>query len=149
MGLRRGIFYAILVMVVCSLAVASGTKPIIGTGSASLRSETISPERANLVRRLEIANRQYQESLEHLVAERTEKLKNALEGIIEAMVKAVELRDPYTAGHQTRVAALAAAIAAEKARNQTQRGSVLSITSPARNGPAAVAITQAKLNVAI
>jgi PAS domain S-box-containing protein/putative nucleotidyltransferase with HDIG domain len=40
-----------------------------------------------------------------------EKLKKALEGIINAMVITVETKDPYTAGHQRRTAELATAIA--------------------------------------
>ncbi|MFC1626232.1 HD-GYP domain-containing protein [Pseudomonadota bacterium] len=40
-------------------------------------------------------------------------LKKALEGTITAISKAVEARDPYTAGHQRRVADLAVAIAGE------------------------------------
>jgi len=42
-----------------------------------------------------------------------EKLKNSLNGIIQAMALAVEMRDPLTAGHQRRVAELACAIARE------------------------------------
>jgi PAS domain S-box-containing protein/putative nucleotidyltransferase with HDIG domain len=42
-----------------------------------------------------------------------EKLRKALEGTIQAMALTVESRDAYTAGHQRRVAGLAAAIAAE------------------------------------
>ena len=42
-----------------------------------------------------------------------EKLRRALEGTIQAMALAVETRDPYTAGHQRRVAELAVAIATE------------------------------------
>jgi putative two-component system response regulator len=41
------------------------------------------------------------------------KLQRAMEGIIQAMSVAVEIRDPYTAGHQQRVAELAAAVAQE------------------------------------
>jgi len=41
------------------------------------------------------------------------KLRRALESTIEAIAATMETRDPYTAGHQRRVAALAAAIAAE------------------------------------
>jgi putative two-component system response regulator len=41
------------------------------------------------------------------------KLKRAMEGIIQAIAVAVEIRDPYTAGHQQRVADLAAAVAEE------------------------------------
>ncbi len=42
-----------------------------------------------------------------------EKLRKAMGGIIHAMVSTVEVRDPYTAGHQQRVANLARAIAQE------------------------------------
>ncbi|MDI6725716.1 MAG: HD-GYP domain-containing protein, partial [Smithellaceae bacterium] len=41
------------------------------------------------------------------------KLRKAMEGVIQAMAMAVETRDPYTAGHQKRVANLARAIAQE------------------------------------
>ena len=40
-----------------------------------------------------------------------EKLRNTLEGTIHAIARVVETRDPYTAGHQARVATLACAIA--------------------------------------
>jgi putative nucleotidyltransferase with HDIG domain len=40
-----------------------------------------------------------------------EKLRRAMEGIVEAISVTVELRDPYTSGHQKRVADLACAIA--------------------------------------
>ena len=40
-------------------------------------------------------------------------LKNTLDGVIKAMGKIVEARDPYTAGHQERVAKLAYSIAGE------------------------------------
>jgi putative nucleotidyltransferase with HDIG domain len=42
-----------------------------------------------------------------------EKLKKALDGTVLAVAKTVEMRDPYTAGHQRQVAQLAAAIAQE------------------------------------
>jgi putative nucleotidyltransferase with HDIG domain len=42
-----------------------------------------------------------------------ESLRNALNTIIQVMVSAVEIRDPYTAGHQIRSADLARAIAKE------------------------------------
>ncbi|MBP8666707.1 MAG: PAS domain S-box protein, partial [Syntrophaceae bacterium] len=45
--------------------------------------------------------------------ETLEKLRQALESTVHAMAMAVEARDPYTAGHQRRVADLACAIAAE------------------------------------
>lgn len=40
-----------------------------------------------------------------------EKFQRAMEGIIQAIATTVEIRDPYTAGHQERVAALSCAIA--------------------------------------
>jgi putative nucleotidyltransferase with HDIG domain len=45
-------------------------------------------------------------------------LKNAFNTIIQVMVTAVETRDPYTAGHQLRVAGLACAIATEVGLDQ-------------------------------
>lgn len=51
--------------------------------------------------------------LEDLVAQRTQKLKASLLDFITAIASTVEMRDPYTAGHQRRVASLAAAIARE------------------------------------
>lgn len=42
-----------------------------------------------------------------------DKFRRAMEGIVQAMSVAVEMRDPYTAGHQQRVADLACAVAAE------------------------------------
>jgi HD-GYP domain-containing protein (c-di-GMP phosphodiesterase class II) len=55
----------------------------------------------------------YRQELEGIVEERTIGLKRALEGIIQTMARTVEARDPYTAGHQERVARLAFAIATE------------------------------------
>jgi PAS domain S-box-containing protein len=52
-----------------------------------------------------IAERELQRSME--------KLGKALEGSIKAIARTVETRDPYTAGHQQRVADLATAIAKE------------------------------------
>jgi len=75
--------------------------------------------------RLEKENLRYQKHLEKLVQERTkelgstnaqlqrslEQLKKSFNGIINAMAITIEKRDPYTAGHQLRVAHLARAIA--------------------------------------
>lgn len=46
------------------------------------------------------------------------KLSRSIEGTIQAVASTVEMRDPYTAGHQRRVAGLAAAIAAELGLNE-------------------------------
>lgn len=64
-------------------------------------------------RRLQEQNRKYQATLEQLVARRTEELRLVLDGFIRAMAVMVESRDPYTAGHQHRVAELARQIARE------------------------------------
>ncbi|MFC2050815.1 PAS domain S-box protein [Chloroflexota bacterium] len=50
-----------------------------------------------------------EEELRHNV----ERFKNAMEGVIQVIASIVEVRDPYTAGHQRRVAELACAIAKE------------------------------------
>ena len=71
-------------------------------------------------RDLEIANRAYRENLELMVAERTEKLEKALDGIVRATAKTVEMRDPYTAGHQKRVAELSSVIAREMGLSENQ-----------------------------
>jgi response regulator RpfG family c-di-GMP phosphodiesterase len=64
-------------------------------------------------RQLEIEHQAYRQTLEERVRKRTAKLQKALEGIVHAMSLTVEKRDLYTAGHQHRVAILAAAIARE------------------------------------
>ena len=51
------------------------------------------------------------DELEQRVEKRTGQLKKATTGAIEAIALTVEMRDPYTSGHQRRVADLAVAIA--------------------------------------
>ncbi len=66
--------------------------------------------------RLEERIREKTLSLEQEVAERkraNEALKQTLNGTVVALARAVEMRDPYTAGHQMRVSELAARIARE------------------------------------
>jgi PAS domain S-box-containing protein/putative nucleotidyltransferase with HDIG domain len=50
---------------------------------------------------------------EEELAETTEKLRKSLAGTLQAMAHTVEIRDPYTAGHEKRVSALARSIAQE------------------------------------
>ena len=64
---------------------------------------------------LERANRSYQRDLEDRVEDRTKALQNSLDGVIKAMAITIEMRDPYTAGHQNRVANLACRIALKMA----------------------------------
>jgi putative two-component system response regulator len=68
--------------------------------------------------RLEAENLRYRERMEELVIDRTaalqereSRLQRVMDGSVEAITTAIEIRDPYTAGHERRVARLAAAIA--------------------------------------
>jgi PAS domain S-box-containing protein/putative nucleotidyltransferase with HDIG domain len=49
------------------------------------------------------------------------KLKNAMEGTINTLALAAEVRDPYTAGHQQRVSLLSVAIANEMGLSEEQK----------------------------
>jgi putative nucleotidyltransferase with HDIG domain len=60
---------------------------------------------------LERENHLYQKELEETVDKRTKSLQNAMQGVIYLLSSVVEVRDPYTAGHQRRVGNLSAAIA--------------------------------------
>jgi len=60
---------------------------------------------------LEKQNQLYQKNLEGIVAKRTEALQASMQSIISLLASVVEVRDPYTAGHQRRVGNLSAAIA--------------------------------------
>jgi len=60
---------------------------------------------------LELWSRIYRESLEQMVAERTAKLQETLDAVIQVVARMVESRDHYTAGHQRRVTELACAMA--------------------------------------
>lgn len=78
-------------------------------------------------RNLEIKNSFHRDNLEKIVMERTIKLretmndlKGALEGIIEAIGYALEIKDRYTAGHQQRVSSLACDIAKEMGLSDDQ-----------------------------
>lgn len=52
-------------------------------------------------------------TIEEHLKESVNKLQKTTEGIIEAMAKTIEIRDPHTAGHERRVGKLAKAIAEE------------------------------------
>lgn len=74
----------------------------------SAREEIIASDKLALLgRELE----EYSDYLEREVHKRTLQVKKTLEGVIEAITVITEMRDPYTAGHQKRVALLACAIA--------------------------------------
>jgi len=78
-------------------------------------------------RDLESANRTYRKDLEQLVHKRTaelqetlDKLRKTMMGIIQGMTLTVEVRDPYTAGHQRRVANLARYIGTDMGLSEDQ-----------------------------
>ena len=83
----------------------------------------------NALRRgeLEIENRRYLQDLEGKVREQTQallttinNLQKSIKGTISLVASTVEIRDPYTAGHQRKVAKLAAEIANEMGLSQHQ-----------------------------
>jgi PAS domain S-box-containing protein/putative nucleotidyltransferase with HDIG domain len=59
-------------------------------------------------------------SAERELRESWEKLNEALKGTIQAMALTIEIRDPYTAGHQRRVSKLSCAIAQELGMSEFQ-----------------------------
>lgn len=59
---------------------------------------------------LEADNRRYQKDLEETIVRRTGELQKNMQGVIYLLSSVVEVRDPYTAGHQRRVGNLAVAI---------------------------------------
>ena len=65
----------------------------------------------NQKKRLQEENSAYQQHLETMVSERTKALEKTAQSTIMIMNSMMELRDPYTAGHQLQVGNLAAAIA--------------------------------------
>ena len=63
--------------------------------------------------RLERENVEQKQNLERLVEERTEKMRQAMLNTAYAAAAMLDLRDPYTAGHQKRVGNLASTIGRE------------------------------------
>lgn len=60
-----------------------------------------------------IRTREKKKTVEEKLKESQERLQRTIEVTIQALSTTIEMRDPYTAGHQRRVAALAVAIAQE------------------------------------
>lgn len=64
-------------------------------------------------KRLEQENKEQKENLKRLVDERTKKLRQAMLNTAYAAAAMLDMRDPYTSGHQRRVGNLASAIGRE------------------------------------
>jgi cyclic di-GMP phosphodiesterase len=64
-------------------------------------------------RRLILENRDYQECLEERVAIQARRLEELFLASIQSLVEALELKDPYTRGHSTRVSHYSSVIARE------------------------------------
>ncbi len=93
-----------------------------GVGWAELRSAPITwmNQRAWVIGIRDITERKQIELREHEVASRIE---HAMLGTIDVVSRMMDLRDPYTSGHERRVGEVAAAIAAEMGLDaDTQRG---------------------------
>jgi putative two-component system response regulator len=75
-------------------------------------------------KRLEDENRDYRDHLEVHVRQRTETLTKTLVDTVETLGYAMELRDPYTAGHQRRVAEVADAISGLMGVDEERRESL-------------------------
>lgn len=98
------------------------TKPIMDMDFLTHTVEKVL-ERASLKQE----SRRHQQQLEDEVARRTHELKEAykrlhaaLYGTITAVSRAIEVRDPYTAGHERRVARIAVAIAERMGLDEVQ-----------------------------
>jgi len=65
----------------------------------------------------DITERKYAETTLKIGLER---MQTSLDGVVNAMAFAVEMRDPYTGGHQRRVSALACAIARELGHSNSE-----------------------------
>ena len=96
---------------VIELGVSDFLEKPIGIDELILRLRRVLRERRN-VRERDRAEKELRESLM--------KLRTAMESIVEALVLAIEKKDPYTSGHQKRVATIADAIAEEMGLSQDQ-----------------------------
>ena len=72
-------------------------------------------------KRLEKENEAYRKNLEKEVAQRTASLQKAVKGAIDVIADIVELKDPYTAGHEKKVGLLSYAIAKKLGLDETEQ----------------------------
>ncbi|MCJ7685628.1 MAG: response regulator [Desulfobacteraceae bacterium] len=96
---------------VIEIGVSDFLEKPIGIDELILRLRRVLRERTNIRER----NRAEEELRDSL-----KKLRTAMESTVEALVLAIEKKDPYTSGHQKRVATLAGAIAKEMGLPQDQ-----------------------------
>ena len=96
---------------VIEIGVSDFLEKPIGMHELMLRLRRVLRERANIRER----NRAEEELRDSL-----KKLRTAMESIVGALVLAIEKKDPYTSGHQKRVATFASAIAKEMGLPQDQ-----------------------------
>ena len=96
---------------VIELGVSDFLEKPIGIEELILRLKRVLRERTNIRER----NRAEEELRDSL-----KKLRTAMESIVEAIGLAIEKKDPYTSGHQKRVATFAGAIAKEMGLSQDQ-----------------------------
>jgi len=88
---------------------------------------TFTVDRALGERRMKLELERHREHLEEMVEEQAGEVRKTLErhqrammAVVEAIAKMSEMRDPYTSGHQRRVAALSRAIARQMGLSQEQ-----------------------------
>ena len=96
---------------VIEIGVSDFLEKPIGIDELVLRLRRVLRERVN-IRERNRAEKELRDSLK--------KLRAAMESIVEALVLAIEKKDPYTSGHQKRVATLATAIAKDMGLPQDQ-----------------------------
>lgn len=96
---------------VIEIGVSDFLEKPIGIEELILRLRRVLRERTN-IRERNRAEEDLRDSLK--------KLRTAMESIVEALVLALEKKDPYTSGHQKRVATFASAIAEEMGLSQNQ-----------------------------
>jgi response regulator RpfG family c-di-GMP phosphodiesterase len=96
---------------------------ILHSVGTACRIKTLNDEKE----RLEAENVRYRQRMEELVIDRTaalqereSRLARVMDASVQAISSAAQLRDPYTAGHERRVACLAAAIARRLGMSEKQ-----------------------------
>lgn len=97
------------------------TKPV--NRDTLIKTVKFAIERKELIekkKQLETENTKYRDGLEELVEKRTDALQKAMLGTISTIASIMELRDPYTAGHERRVGNLAVAMAIKMSLSKKQ-----------------------------